>query len=291
MACRKKSLKPWRRSLQALVLLLLALIPLAGSRAVSWSPSRLAQGQLPAPQVGSFSGDTWVLQFGDFSLSHPLALLESLFAAKILLLPFLMSALLPLLISVVLGRVFCSWLCPVGFFLEILQKIMRKTSLPAVSRAGQQADWRLPFFVLLLALSALLSMPLLASFDPPHLFGRELMYLYSLGAVSMSGLGLLLGIILLDLLFASRIWCRSICPSGGGLSLLGNWRKLHIELDAKICTRCGECNSVCPYYLQPMGLADGVLFNDFTCDNCSLCRDICPEGAIGFRFSGRKRCR
>jgi len=47
---------------------------------------------------------------------------------------------------------------------------------------------------------------------------------------------------------------------------------------------CGQCNDVCPYYLDPMRLTEGQRFNSVKCDNCGLCRDVCPRGAISYKF-------
>lgn len=283
-----RPVRPWRRIMQLLVLATLVAIPLLASVPPGdWSPSRLAQGQLPPPSLTQVTGDTWCLQVGNLTLAHPLAFLEVVLASKTVLLSFLFATLLPLLISVLLGRVFCSWLCPVGFCLELVQQQGKKADWSVARRQSLLPDRRIAFFVLLSALSLLLSTPFLSHIDPPHLLGRELMYARSLAAVSATGLGLLLGMLLLDLLVSSRAWCNSLCPSGGGLSLLGGWRRLNIRMDAPKCTRCGDCDQACPYYLQPMQLADDGEFNWLKCDNCGLCRDVCPEGAI--KFSLRRK--
>ena len=128
------------------------------------------------------------------------------------------------------------------------------------------------------------AVPLISVFDPPHVFGRELMYLFTHNAVSMSGMGILAGILVFETFSTSRVWCNYVCPSGGGLSILGTKRLLHIGMDKDACILCEKCDEVCPYRLEPMRLAKGKRFDWEKCDNCGLCRDVCPSRAITYKL-------
>lgn len=274
-----------RRAVQTAVLAVLIAVPWYSRNPMQWSPSRIVQGNIPPPRVSTVMGDTWSFSAGDFSMLHPVAFAEQVVATKKLYLPLLTALALPLAMTLLLGRIFCSWLCPAGFLLELNQ---RTTSL--FRKAGlhfnvKMRDFRYPVLTLSLSFSFLFAVPLISAFDPPHVIGRELMYLFAHQAVSLSGVGLLFGIFLFETLALSRACCSRVCPSGGGLSLLGAKRLLRIEMDAEACTSCGECDRVCPYGLMPMKLAGGGRFDWVTCDNCGLCRDECPEGAISYTLS------
>ena len=63
--------------------------------------------------------------------------------------PFLLSALIPILFTVVLGRFYCGWLCPAHLLYEISDKMgmfLRRSGFPVGRR---RLDPRLKYLVLL----------------------------------------------------------------------------------------------------------------------------------------------
>lgn len=278
---------PYRRVVQLLVLALLVFIPLSSQNPVEWAPSRIVLGQMPEPATFNLSGDTWVLQIGALKLSHPLAFLDAWVSAKVIYLPLLFAALIPLALTLLLGRFFCSWLCPVGFILELNMKTRRLAQKLGLGWNAALTDWRWAILLLCLLLSLLLAMPLLSLIDPPHTLGRELMNLCTHHQLTISGLTLLLGLFFCDTFIRSRFCCSMLCPSGGGLEILGKYRLLRLKANKERCIACAQCDAVCPFELAPMNLALQHPFNWSKCDNCGLCRDACPTGAIAYRL-GKK---
>ena len=275
-------IKPFRRILQLAVLAALVLVPLSSRNPVDWAPSRIVLGQMPEPATFNFSGDTWSFSIGTFQLSHPLALLDAWLSKGVIYLPLLVGVLIPLALTLVLGRVFCSWFCPVGFLLELNMKIRHALQKIGIGWKRGFRDFRYPVLAVCLVLAFILAVPLLSIIDPPHTLGREFMTLFTHHRVSLAGSGLLLCLLLLDTFFYQRTCCSKLCPSGGGLALLGKYRLLRINMLADRCIECGSCDEACPYQLDPMNLAQGRAFNWTTCDNCGLCRDVCPTGAIEY---------
>ncbi len=286
---KRKPVWPVRRLCQLVVVAVLVLVPFYSNNAQDWVPSRIVQGQLPPPTTFPVNGDTWSFAMGDFLLVHPVAFIENLMAIKVLYLPILSAVLLPLALTMVLGRIFCSWLCPVGLVLELNMRAGRMLERLGWHRHIRIPDFRYPLLAVCLIFAFIFSMPLIAVFDPPHVLGRELMYLFSHHQVSIMGTGLLLCIVLFELFGTSRAWCRFFCPSGGCLALLGRARLWRIHLDPKRCTQCQECDARCPYDLEPMRLVrQEMRFDWTTCDNCGRCRDVCATGAISYRWGIHK---
>lgn len=275
-------MKPYRRVVQVLVLAALILIPYGSMNPGEWAPSRIVQGHIPSPRLLHVSGDTWNVEIYGLSFSHPLAFLDSWLSSHVIYLPILLAALIPLGLTLLLGRVFCSWLCPVGFLLELNMKIRKLVAGLGIRTDFSLPDMRYHILALCLFLAFFLAIPILSVLDPPHIFGRELMNLFTHNTVSVIGITLLLGIVIADTFLESRLCCSKICPSGGGLALLGKYRQLRIRLDRDKCIECGQCDASCPYDLAPMELAFDRRFNWTKCDNCGLCRDSCPTGAITY---------
>jgi ferredoxin-type protein NapH len=284
----KLRVKPIRRIIQLAVLGIIVLVPLGARNPVDWAPSRIVLGQMPEPSIFGFSGDTWSFSIGSFQLSHPLALLDAWVSSGVIYLPLLAAILIPLGLTLVLGRVFCSWLCPVGFLLELNMKIRKALQKLGIGWTFPLADFRYPVLAVCLFMALFLAIPVLSLVDPPHTLGREFMSFFTHHRVSLAGSGLLLGLLLLDTFVSRRACCSKLCPSGGGLSLLGRYRLLRINMHADQCIECGRCDEICPYELDPMNLALDRDFNWTKCDNCGLCRDTCPTGAIEYGYKTAK---
>ena len=98
---RPRRFGPWRRGLQAAVALFYLALPLAN--AAGWR---------------SVSGTLASLKVGPVDLSEPAAALSAALAARSLPAVLLLGLLPALVLSLALGGVFCSWICPFGFLSE-----------------------------------------------------------------------------------------------------------------------------------------------------------------------------
>ncbi|HER63426.1 MAG TPA: 4Fe-4S binding protein, partial [Desulfobacteraceae bacterium] len=280
----KFKVKPYRRILQILVLGVLLIVPFSTQNPTDWAPSRIIQGQIPAPATFSIFGDTWNFEINGFRLAHPLSFFDTWLSARLIYLPLLVAALIPLGLTILLGRIFCSWLCPVGFLLELNMKVRRTLARLGISGNYPLKDFR--YFILFscLVFAFIFAVPVLSVVDPPHTLGREMMNIFTHHTISFIGAALLFAILFMDSIVASRACCSKLCPSGGGLALLGKYRVLRINMIREKCIMCGSCDESCPYELAPMGLAGDGNFAWTKCDNCGLCRDSCPTGAIEYAY-------
>ncbi|MFA7536492.1 MAG: 4Fe-4S binding protein [Desulfuromonadales bacterium] len=225
------------------------------------------------------------LSIGGWWIVSPLEGLESLLVSRSFHLPLIIGMLTPVLLALLLGRVFCSWLCPIQFLAEGGERLTapwrRKKTVPERLRLPRQILWFVLIAELLIAL--ILGAPLFVFLSPPGLVGRELMMLVFFGALAVEGI-LVLAVVALNL-YSRRAFCRYLCPLGGLLALLGNWRSLRVKLSPTSCSGCGHCDRACP-----LGLAASRGEGESPyCWNCGECIDSCAAKALRFSWKPHRR--
>jgi len=232
----------------------------------------------PVEDLNNLKGTTWSGTLFGFKMSDPLSVVAQSAAGKTIYTPFLLTALIPVLFTLLFGRFFCGWICPATFVYELNDNLaawLRRAGLP-VSR--HKLDRRLKY--ILLAVGIILSMTfgsvMFATVYPPAILGREIYY-----AIALSGFGagmvFFLLTLMFDLMVTRRGFCRYVCPGGALYSLLGHFRLFRIKRDVTQCNDCAKCNVVCQFGLDP-------LHDNFTqeCNNCSACIAVCPTDALSF---------
>ncbi len=243
-------------------------------------------GALDNPEkfLDGFKGNIWSMRFAGFDISDPLAGVELFVASKTFHLPMFLSILFPLFIALVLGRVFCSWICPGYLLFEIggkLRGLIRFAELP--SPEVRFSHWNKYIFLGVgLLIATVVSRPIFALIYPPAVISRLIhAWIFS---TALTGTLLMVGAVLaFEVLVSPRWFCRSLCPGGALLGLVGAFRPLRVKLDADKCTACGLCVPVCQEGLDPVVASTGI-----ECDNCGECIRSCPEEALGFALSCRK---
>ncbi|MBN2494050.1 MAG: 4Fe-4S binding protein [Deltaproteobacteria bacterium] len=300
----------------AFVLLALGL---AAAGAVWWRAS--FQRGLQVLSVSLFFALFWLASYGGrpswpvdaYLLSDPLVALAASVAGRAFVLPLLVS-LGFVALAAVLGRVFCSHVCPLGALLDLSDRFVAS---PTKARANREAFRRarvVKYAVLIIVLvAALAGFELLGFCDPLVLFTRfAATVFYPLAAgIQEAGLGVVrpvgewfewtawahadlalpsfagaagMAVLLVVLLALSRLqprfWCRHLCPLGGLLAWLGHWAPYRRRV-SEACTGCNRCVRECPTgAIHPCGTdADR-----HECIVCLRCVRTCPEQAVSFGF-------
>lgn len=214
----------------------------------------------------------------------PLEGLESLLITKAVYMPSLIGMIIPLTLALLMGRVFCSWICPVTFILELFDRIRKFISKKKYLQNGLVVAKRVLWFTLIaeLVLSMIIGAPLFVFLSPPGLVGREIMMLVFFRTLALEGVLLLL-IIILELV-TRRFFCRSFCPLGSLLAFVGQKRKLRVRVIPDNCIHCDICTRTCPMGLRPEH-GEG---NSAYCWNCGACVDNCPTQALVFRYHSNR---
>ena len=232
-------------------------------------------------ELSVIKGNTWSGTFFGLKISDPLSVLGQIFASLSFYWPFVLTALIPLIATLLLGRFYCGWICPATFIYELNDNLaawLRKAGLP-VSR--RKLDRRIKYVVLAvgLVLSVYFGTVMFGSIYPPAIVGREIYYAIALGGFGAGAVFFLLTL-LFDLMVSRRGFCRYVCPGGALYSLLGRYRLFRIKRNVATCNDCAKCNVVCQFGLDPLQDDFGM-----ECNNCTACIAVCPTDALSFTVS------
>lgn len=194
-----------------------------------------------------------------------------------------------LLMTALLGRVWCGWLCPQTLLNDLVEW------LPERLKARPSAVTLLTH-VVALVLSVVLSLTTLAYFLPVQVLMRGLLQpgLHPvLSVVSM----LLVLTLYLNVVLVRRSFCRRYCPYGRLQTAFMNEGTLNLTFREEVrdrCIRCNSCVRTCP-----MGVDIRQGFQ-IECINCGRCLDACrlimakkdgSAGLIAYRFGSKPNSR
>ena len=210
-------------------------------------------------------------------------------------------------LSFLLGRVYCSFVCPLGILQDVLirltRRIKRRPFVPQTAHPCLQTTFIL-IFLLLVVLG--FSASLASLIDPYGIFGRFLAHFVlpvrdvlmnfladRLGVegpvvlfkreVFLAGAGVL-GVVVSSFLALSalvawrgRVFCTTVCPVGAFLGWLARISPFRLAVDTSACVKCGRCTGVCK-----TGCLDGKAgtLDNSRCVRCFNCVSACPKDAV-----------
>jgi len=217
----------------------------------------------------------------------PLGFLERFLSTRELLRLWLFSVALVVLSVILLGRVFCAWVCPTVLLRRVFKDTGGLNSKREAAPKGTRWAAYSPYAVLggVLFASFVFKFPVFCLFCPIGLFFAFLftvMNPLSPGALRPE---LVLFPVMLGLeLWVLKSWCRSICPVGALLSIVGNLNRILLPAVRKDkCLsegdiNCRVCERVCPEGIDLHKIRSSYLPN--SCTKCLECYFKCPGKAI-----------
>ena len=284
----KFGLSACRHVVQVLVLLLFC-VPVV---ATGWSLfgqngvfSELSDDAVLAPSSLPFFGTLSSSSIGPVTLLDPFAVLQTIFAAKTIS-PDWIIGLLPVLIvyGLIRGRVFCGWVCPVNLVLEAVDWLRRRVR-PGQKLAERVVPRHAKIYVAaaVLVLSALVSVPVFEVLSPVSFLNKGLVLGSTVGGVTLAA------IVVADLFWGHRVWCRSLCPLGGFYQLLGKVGLVSVSAEPDTCIGCNKCKEAClcdPQILDAVVEGSASVVRAGDCMLCGKCVDVCPAKclSVGVRF-------
>ncbi len=222
------------------------------------------------------------------------------------------APLLLLALTLILGRFFCGWVCPIGTVLDLVQPLAfwrrsrtRKARMSRIDTDGKlvvpavpihtrlfpsNANSRLRYYILIgVVVAGAFSLQALGLLDPLVIFHRTATTLVSnvftlrlpplrtfFSLVSL----IFVSIVLLEL-WQPRFWCRNLCPLGALISVFSRFSLLNRQVSGA-CTFCGDCHRACAMNAIPRKEPHNTDYA--ACTFCLECESACPNTGISFAF-------
>jgi polyferredoxin len=221
-----------------------------------------------------------------------------------------------ILLTLLSGRTYCSFLCPLGIGQDLFSRIGGK-----IKRKFRRFGYKKPHTIIrysilaiTLGVTIISGLYLVTLLDPYSIFGRFMTCFikpvvllvnnflagilgkfdnYTLHHIQIKGFSLLTYVapviffLLVGILslIKGRLYCNMICPVGTLLGLISKVSLLRIKFNESKCTRCGRCSLGCK------SSCIDFLNHDIDvsrCVNCFNCISNCPEKALSYSLLSSK---
>ncbi len=180
-------------------------------------------------------------------------------------------------VSLFAGKSFCSWLCPVGYIVEMAgefgEKIFGKRIKPWkwLDYPLRSLKYLLLFFFAS-SIFAMSAMELRAFLDSPYNIVADIKMYEFFSNISMFSF-IVISVLLLLSVIIRNFWCRYLCPYGALLGIVSFLSPAKIKRNKQTCIDCALCTKVCPSSIKVDKA--GIVLSD-ECTSCLNCVDVCP---------------
>ena len=195
-----------------------------------------------------------------------------------------------MLMSLLLKKAFCSWLCPVGTFSEFLWKLGRRV----YGRNLRLPRWidvalrGLKYLLLGLFVAVIGAMSAAALDDfmaTPYGLVADVKMLNFFRDIGITA-AVVIGLLALLSTLIQNFWCRYLCPYGALMGLASLFSPVKIRRDQEACVDCGKCAKACPAGIAVDKL---VQIRSVECTACMECVAVCSaQNALQLALPPRK---
>lgn len=213
------------------------------------------------------------------------------------------------LLVVVLGKIWCGWICPFGTISDWVGTARRKLGIRE-SRLSPRGETRYGWIKYALLAYLVVVPPMVsAGWLPPDfslpfcnicpgksllpLFAGETKYLSldftnAVTLVFSTLLVVITAVMVVGMFFRDRFFCP-FCPLLAMMHLLKPITLLKLDKRPEACTGCGTCRRVCSMEVERVYLEKTMNdVQDEACINCFACAESCAsDDALRARFAGK----
>lgn len=264
-----------------------------------------------------FPGEDYIGRVEVYFHFDPLLALATFVASRAVFISFIFAA-ITIVVTFILGRGACGWVCPMGSIHQFFSFIFKKSKLLHPKKnQGNHTAWKY-YLLIFILISTIFTLDLVGLVDPLSLLYRSfsvgIMPAVSYGFSSFIGIfyrvnlsfvgdglfqffenmainstfnqGFFLGILFVGLILLNlsreRFWCRYLCSLGAFLGLVSRWNILKLKIIPEKCIDCNLCTIHCQTEATPFPIGG---WKSSECVYCFTCSAICPTNAIQFPLS------
>ena len=204
--------------------------------------------------------------------------------------------LLWLAVTLLMGRIYCSTVCPMGTLLDVAARLLRRGRPYRFAPGSNMLRYAIAACVLVCIAVPVRIVPVLIDPDsaytvivwellrPAVAWSKELLGAPPVYVAAATSLGLTAAIVLLITvgIFArlgGRTACNTICPAGAILSLASRRALWHFDINTDVCTHCRLCEDACKAQCLDSEIGTVDMSRCVVCFNCT---DVCPDKAISY---------
>lgn len=188
------------------------------------------------------------------------------------------------------GRTFCAWVCPYHLVAEWAESL----HLYLARRFKWVRDHTFPrgirtvFFLLFAVLALVTGYTVYETVSPTGILSRALIYGPGLALVWVAFL------LLIEIFYSRRAWCRYVCPIGLTYGVVGALSPVQVSYHLESCFHEGECRKVCmvPHVLDTVIKGRATDMNveiGADCTRCGRCVETCPTQSLTFQVKGLQK--
>lgn len=188
--------------------------------------------------------------------------------------------------SLLVGRLFCGWVCPGGAVGEFATRKPVKNKRLDLVKWFIWVPWLTLIVVLAIQAGGYQQVDFFHMTETGISVSRPMAWIILLIVV-----GIFLG---LALLFGRRAGCHTICWMAPFM-ILGRkirnrfgWHSLRLVANPDACLHCKACNRTCPMSLDVNGMVQSGAMENSECILCGSCVDGCSRKVIHYSFSKGK---
>jgi polyferredoxin len=165
-------------------------------------------------------------------------------------------------ISFLLGRWYCGWVCPMYVLFRPINWLYEKLGIKRFAKPSFLTRPLIRYIIVAVFLGFLVFQRMRGMQVPVLLF--------------ITGIA-----VIITLFFEEELWHAHLCPFGTILSLTSRTAPLKMNIDSTQCTHCGVCTAVCPTdAVQLVETTEEI--DKHRCLTCFDCKRACPQGAITY---------
>lgn len=213
--------------------------------------------------ISSFMSFYYLITTGEIHQAHPAGL-------------FIFLAII--LISLVFGKSFCGWFCPIGFISELVgdfgEKIFkRRLKLPKfLDYPLRSLKYLMLGFLVYSVIFLMTPLAIKYFLDSPYNIVADIKMYYFFANISQTSLIVISVLFVLSILIRN-FWCRFLCPYGALLGIFSLLSPNKIQRNTSSCIDCGLCSKACPSFVK-VDKVKTVISDE--CSTCLNCVDVCP---------------